>query len=186
MLDFLRGKEKKIKADPLAGQVNEVGASGLSMLQSGANNLNKLYGNPEGFVNNQIDLENRAIRNASDDAARRTRELIAQRGMGTSSIGLGQEANMNRDMNEKLSLNNASGLQRLKGLYGEQMQAGQGLFNTKIQGNQNLQMQQAKYRTGGLAPLLGMAAGAYIGSKSGNALGGAQIGSGLGQMYANS
>ena len=181
MLDFLKGKEKKIKADPLAGQINQVGASGLSMLQSGANNLNKLYGNPDGFVNNQIDLENRAIRNASTDAARRTRELIAQRGMGSSSIGLGQEANMNRDLNEKLALNNASGLERLKGLYGEQMQTGQGLFNTKLQGNQNLQMQDVKYRTGGLAPLIGAGIGGYFGGAAG-----AQVGSGLGQMYANS
>lgn len=151
--DFVNGKEKKVKADVLAGDINAAGKAGLGMMSAGGEGINKLYSNPENFVGNQIDLENNAIRTAANDAGQRTRQLIAQRGMGTSSIGLGAEVNQAKQLNEKLALNNASGMNRLKGVYDDQMQTGANLFNVKASQGP-IQMQDQKYRSGGYGQLL--------------------------------
>ena len=162
--DVVHGKEKKIKADPLAGGINSTAQSGIGMLQSGANELNnKIYSNAENYIDNQIGAENMALRSAADDATRRTRELIARRGMGGSSIGLGQEANQARGLNERLALNNVSGMDRLKGLLNEKMQTGNQLLAPKL-GQGPLQMADTKYRTGGYGELLVGAGKAYASS----------------------
>ena len=157
--DIVNGKEKKIKADPLAKDINAAGKSGIGMMNSAAGGLNKFYENPDNFVNNQIDVENNAIRSASQDALRRTKSLIAQRGMGMSSLGLGQEVNAERDLTEKLAMNKASGMDRLKGLYNEQMNTGNQLYGAKAaQGP--VQMTDTTYRTGGYGQLIGAGIGA--------------------------
>lgn len=164
--DIVNGKEKKIKADPLAGTINAIGSSGLSMLKSGGDELNnKIYNNADNYVGNQIDLENKLLRTASDDAAKRTRQLIAQRGMGMSSIGLGQEVNNQKQLNEKIAMNNASGMDRLKGLLNEKMQTGMQMFNPKASQGP-IQMTDTTYRTGGYGQLIGagLQAGATLGS----------------------
>jgi hypothetical protein len=178
---FLKGKEKTYKADPLAKDFNSSAQSGMGMLNAGANSLNeKFYKNPDNYIDNQIGMENNLLRNAAQDATRRTRQLIAQRGMGSSSIGLGQEVNQSRNLNEKLAMNNASGMERLRGLLGDQMKTGQQLMAPKMaQGP--IQMQDLKQRSGGMASLLGAAAGGYFGGPAG-----AKIGAGLGQAYQNS
>lgn len=174
--DILGGKEKKIKADSLAGDINRAGKSGLGMMQTGADALNaKVYNNPENYVDNQIATENKLLRSASDDAARRTRQLIAQRGMGSSSIGLGQEVNQARSLSDRLALNNASGMDRLKGLYQEKMNTGAQLFGVK-QSQGPIQMQTVKYRSGGLGGLIGAGIGGALGGAPG-----AQVGAGVGQ-----
>lgn len=182
MLDsLLKGSKKTYKADPLAGDINAAGKSGLSMLNSGAQELNdNIYNNGQNFVDNQISVENKMLRSASDDALRRTRQLIAQRGMGNSSLGLGQEINQARSLSDRLAMNNASGMDRLKGLYEDKMNTGAKLFAVK-QSQGPIQMQKIKTREGGLATLTGAAVGGYFGGAQG-----AQAGAGLGQMYQNS
>lgn len=165
--DIVNGKEKKIKADRLAGDINAAGKAGLGLMNTAGAGLNKLYANPENLVDNQIDLENKFLRTASDDAARRTRELITRRGMGNSSIGLGQEVNSARNLSEKLAMNNASGMDRLKGVLGDQMNAGAQLFGVKSSQGP-VQMTDTKYRTGGYGQLLSagiQAAGTYMAGK---------------------
>lgn len=163
--DLVNGKEKTIKADPLAKDINAAGKSGVGMMNTAGAGLNKLYGNADSFVNNQIDVENNAIRSAAQDAQRRTRQLISQRGMGMSSIGLGSEVNQAKQLNEKLALNNASGLDRLRGVLGDQMNTGAQLFGVKsAQGP--VQMTNTTYRSGGYGQLIGagmQAAGAAYG-----------------------
>lgn len=179
--DLLKGKEKTYKADPLAKGINGAANDGLNIMSAGANSLNnQFYKEPNKYIDNQIGMENRLLRNASDDASRRTRQLISQRGMQNSSIGLGQEVNQNRTLSDKLALNNASGMERLRGLLNDQMKTGSQLMAPKL-GQGPMQMNDIKQRSGGLASLAGAAAGAYVGGPAG-----AQIGAGLGQAYQNS
>lgn len=151
--DIVNGKEKKSKADALAKDINAAGKTGLSMMTTGADSLNQnFYNNPTNYVDNQIQTENKLLRTASNDAVRRTRQLIAQRGMKNSSIGLGEEINQEKTLNDRIALNNASGMERLKGVLNEQMQTGNNLYNLKAQ--QGIQMNDQKYRTGGYGQLI--------------------------------
>jgi hypothetical protein len=170
--DLIHGKEKTYKADPLAGDLNSAAKSGMGMLSGGANSLNeKFYKNPDNYIDNQIGMENNLLRNASQDATRRTRQLIAQRGMGSSSIGLGQEVNQARGLNERLAMNNASGMERLRGLLGDQMKTGQQLMAPRMaQGP--VQMNDITARSGGYGQLIGAglgAAGMMMGGPAGGA-----------------
>jgi hypothetical protein len=155
--DVVNGKEKKLKADPLAAPINAAAQQGAGYLQSGGSKLNDIYNqDPTQFVNNQIGIENKLMRGATDDAVRRTRQLITQRGMGNSSVGLGTEVNQKKQLNDQLALNNASGVSRMREMG---IQNGQGIMNT---GNallapklsQGVQMQDQTYRTGGFGQLL--------------------------------
>jgi hypothetical protein len=183
--DLLKGKEKKISADPLAADINAAGKSGIGMIQDGANSLNSIYSqDPTSLINKQIGMENAVARNAADDATRRTRQLIAQRGMGGSSIGLGQEVNQKRSLMETLGLNSASREGRIRdmsiGNAQGRVNAGNSLWNLKASQGP-IQMTDVKYRTGGLAGLIGAGVGGYLGGAQG-----AQAGMGIGQMYQNS
>lgn len=187
-MGLFSGKKVKVKADPLAGDINAAGKSGLDMLRGGASALDDVYKrDPSEVVNSQIAMENKFARSAAEDAGRRTRELIAQRGMGSSSVGLGAEVNNRKNMMDQLSMNSASGISRLRDMELQnaqgRMNAGNSLFNTKLQGNQNLQMNSYSYRKGGMGKLLGTATGAALGGYLGGTAGakaGAQIGGGLG------
>lgn len=180
--DLLKGKEKKIGADPLAKTINQSGKFGLkNLMLRGAQDLdNKFFSNPEASVQNQIGLENKLMRGAVDDSMRKAGSAIASRGMQNSSLGLGQLVNAQQGLRDKIALNNASGMERTKDLIKEKMQVGANLFGAKTaQGP--IQMQQVKYRTGGLGGLIGAGIGAYAGGPAG-----AQVGMQAGNMYANS
>lgn len=177
MLGSLFGKEKKLKKDPLADSVNNLGKQGLSTLTDASRQLNdSFYDDPSNYARTQVDIENNAIRRASQDAEKRTQQLLSQRGMGNSSIGLGQQINQRQSLNERLGLNNASVLDRTKGLLNEKLQMGQNLFNVKASQGP-MRMEDVSYKTddsgmkilsGGLS-LLGAGLGNYFGSKAGAA-----------------
>lgn len=180
--DLLGGKKTTIKADPLAKDINALGKQGIGYMSSAANNLNeKIYNQGDNYVENQIALENNAIRGAAQDAQRRTKQLIAQRGMGMSSIGLGTEVNQAKQLNEKLALNKASGMERLRGLYGDQINMGNQLFGVKSSQGP-IQMTNTTYRTGGIAGLIGAGVGAYYGG-AGGAQAGMAAGNALGASF---
>jgi hypothetical protein len=156
--DTLQGKEKKIKADPLAGDINNAARSGVDYLKSGASRLNDIYSqDPTEVVNAQISMENKVARTAADDAIRRTQSLISQRGLGNSSIGLGAQVNQERSLLDKLAMNKASGISRLRDMSIEngmgQINAGNSLFNLKASQGP-IQLQDQKYRTGGYGELI--------------------------------
>ena len=162
--DLVNGSEKKYAKDPLANDINAAGKSGIAGLQAGANQLNSIYNqDPQALVDSQISMENKLARGAADDATRRTSSLLAQRGMGASSIGLGQEINQGRQLNNQLSMNNASGIARLRDM---QIQNGQGLMNVgnslygvkTAQGPAQMQDQYA--RSGGYGQLIAAGIGA--------------------------
>jgi hypothetical protein len=183
--NLLKGKEQVNRKDALANDINASAKTGMGYMNSGASSLNALYNeDPSQIVNSQIGMENKLARGAADDATRRTQQLIAQRGMGTSSIGLGQEVNNRKNLMDRLSMNTASGISRLRDMRLSnaqgQMNVGQALYGLKTQQGP-IQMQTTKYRTGGLAGLAGAAIGGYMGGAQG-----AQVGAGIGQMYQNS
>jgi hypothetical protein len=187
--NILKGKEVTYKRDPLAGNINMQAKKGLNSFISPASaELRKIYANPQQAINNQIGLENKLMRGASEDAARKTQELIAQRGMGTSSIGLGQEIGAHKQLSEKMAINNASYNDRFKDLQNERMQTGMNLFGLKTaQGP--IQMQNINTRKGGMAQLIGTVGGAAAGGMMGGPQGaqtGAQVGSAVGGYYQNS
>lgn len=176
--DLVNGKEKKYAADPLANDINATGKTGLGYLTSGAERLNNFYNqDPSQVVDSQIGMENKLMRGATDDAVRRTRQLVTQRGLSNSSIGLGQEVNQAKQLNDKLAVNNASGISRLRDMQLQnaqgQMNVGNGLWQVK-QAQGPVQMQDQYQRTGGFGQLIGagaQAAGTYFGAKAGAAAG---------------
>jgi hypothetical protein len=142
-------KTKKYKKDPLAAGINNLGKMGVASLAAGGMELDKIYSNPDKTISNQIGIENKLMRGASEDAARRARDLIAQRGMGASSIGLGQEINLGKQLNDKLAMNNASKMNRLIDINKERLNLGNTLLAPKL-GQGPLQMKTIKQRTGGI------------------------------------
>lgn len=169
--DLVHGKEKKYKADPLAGDINDAGKAGLTQLRAGGEKLSSIYNqDPSQVIDSQIGIENKLMRSSADDLNRRTNQLLAQRGLSGSSIGLGQQVNQQKLLSDKLALNKASGFQRLRDM---SIENGQGLLNT---GNalaapklaSGVQMTDLKTRTGGYASLIAgglSAAGQYYANK---------------------
>jgi hypothetical protein len=156
--DVVFGKEKKMKADPLAGDINAAAKSGIGFLRQGADRLNNIYSqDPTQVVNAQIGMENKVARSAADDATRRTQSLIAQRGLGNSSIGLGAEVNQRKSLLDRIAMNNASGISRIRDMGIEngqgQVNAGNSLFNLRASQGP-IQLQDQKYRTGGYGQLI--------------------------------
>lgn len=178
--DLLGGKAKTYKADALAKDINAAGKLGINSMTNTFNQLNdKIYNNPENFVENQIGIENKMLRGSSEDASRGLKSMIAARGMGNSSVGIGEQLRLDKTLNDRIALNNASSGSRLKDLLAEKMNLGQTMFGVKTSQGP-IQMQDIKQKQGGLAPLVGAGLGAYFGGAQG-----AQVGMGLGQYMAS-
>jgi hypothetical protein len=173
---LLGGGTKTYKADPLAGDINAAAKTGIGYMDSGASRLNNIFNqDPTQLVNNQIGMENKMLRGSTGDAERKTSSMLASRGLSNSSIGLGQVLNLHKGLNDKLALNNASAMSRIRDtdLQNSQglMQTGQNLFNIK-QAQGPIQMQDVKTNNGGLmeimgalAPGIGAGVGSYLGKK---------------------
>lgn len=182
---LLKGKEKTYAADPLAGDVNATGKAGLTYMRSGGKSLNDIFSqDPTRVVNNRIAQENRMLNSVANDTNKRAEQLIAQRGMGSSSIGLGQVLGQRKNLSLGMVMNNAGAEGRIRdmmiqngeGLIG----AGQSLWQPKASQGP-MQMTDVKKRSGGLAGLLGAGVGAYFGGAQG-----AQTGMAMGDAYAYS
>lgn len=177
--DLLGGKTKTYKKDPLADDINAAGKLGIGQMTSATNELNdKVYGNAENFIDSQIGLENKMLRGSTADANRSLSKMIAQRGMGNSSIGMGEQINQERQLSDKIAMNTASSGSRLKDLLNEKLTGGSSLWNVKASQGP-VQMQDIKQKQGGLMPLIGAGVGGYLGGASG-----AQVGMGLGQYLS--
>lgn len=185
---LLKGKKKTYKKDKLAGTINQAGAEGLSNLRTGAQDLSSVYSESPDQLNErisgQIGRENNALLSGVNDAMKLSDRLTAQRGMGSSSIGLGNLINQRRQYSQAVGLNNASLLDRIRSARIENAQGkmgiGQNLFAIK-QGAGPIQMNTIKKREGGLGGLVGAGLGAAMGGAKG-----AEIGMQLGNAYQNS
>jgi hypothetical protein len=130
-----------------------------------------------GGVQNQMAAQERQVRTGAEDQARKAQELVSQRGLGNSSVGIGAILNAHRDLGDKVGAIRASEpmfkLQNLQNV----TQGVNSIMNEQGQSKIFKLGQQGGQRKGGLAPLLGAGAGAYFGGPQG-----AQAGASMGQM----
>jgi hypothetical protein len=127
------------------------------------------------IAKNRVAGQENQIRASGMDTERNAKQLIAQRGLGNSSVGLNAIINSNRDMGDRLNANRAT----LPGLQYDMKVANLNNTSAGINNILNTRMfkqgQAGGVRQGGLAPLLGMGLGAAFGGP-----GGASVGGGLG------
>jgi hypothetical protein len=131
---FGGGKKEVIKNDPFATKLNKLADGGYATAKSGIRDQQKFYDNTtaEDYGRNQIALENKLTQNASEDAARKTRELIAARGLGNTSIGLGLENNAAKTLSDKMAMNNATLNDRMMNFTNNKIQAGFNPINERV------------------------------------------------------
>lgn len=136
--------------------------------------------NPAQFERGEMLREQRAIGQGAEDSKRKLQEMMARRGMGGSSIGIGQALNIDRDVAEKKALLGAglarrkreAELNRIKTIMGmQQLPMGLTPGGTYQQGG----------RQGGIASAIGAAAGGYYGGAAG-AKAGAGIAESIGSV----
>lgn len=120
-------------------------------------------------------MENQIIADAQDQE-RLARQQVAQRGLGNSSLGLSAVLNSGRKVGEKIAGVRAN-MSNMQADNLNRVSSGlSGLLGAQSGGKIFKQGQASQGRQGGLAPLIGGAAGAYFGGPAG-----AQVGMGLGQ-----
>ncbi len=182
------GEDAKMGTIPLSESLKKNVEAGRAAQLSGLGALRStLSEDPTELARSQAAAERlssvRASRAAGEDTARRLQEQIAQRGMGTSSVGLAGLSNIRRQTAQDISRANvAEQLSLPERIRALRLQQAQGLIGGagQVLGQPGTEartyMQPATGGSGGLAPLLGAGLGAYFGGAQG-----AQIGAGLGK-----
>tara|TARA_R110000868_G_scaffold87034_5_gene243670 strand:+ start:8948 stop:9709 length:762 start_codon:yes stop_codon:yes gene_type:complete len=191
--DFLLGKKKGgFSADEIAGEIRRVQGKGILTAEKGLEKLNKELETDGGdIVRQQIAQQQKGVLTSAQDARRRAQQLMAQRGLKNTSLGLASD----RSITQQAGSENASLQSQIPGLVRQQnladanmlQQAGQGTFGN-LGGTAGIRFQgQEGSRSGGLlgvasalAPAAGAIAGGIFGGPAGAQMGGA-IGSGVGQ-----
>lgn len=129
----------------------------------------------------QIQSQQKQIRQNADDMTRVAQQEVAKRGLGGTSLGLGAILGQKANMGERLG-----DIQASRPMLENQIKRGNlefasnginSLLNSRMNAFAYQPAQASKGRQGGLAPLIGAAAGAYLGGPAG-----AQAGMGIGQM----
>lgn len=186
---LLGGKEQTYGADSNAKMLNKAAKQGIQSAITAHSDSNKLEGDPTQLIKGQIGIENKLMRGATDDAARRAQDLIAQRGMTNSSIGLGQQVNAQKSLFDKIAMNKATEAERVRDMkltnVNRRMDMANRLFNMRASQGP-MQMQTIKQKSPGIGGALGAAAGGFIGSKFGGPMGGkvgSQAGGAIGGMF---
>ena len=164
--NLLRGKQVTDPASPLAGDIRALQAEGIGLQKEGL----KALKDPSAGLGAQIAREQKGIRAAGEDAQRRNQALIAQRGLGRSSIGTSMQNQAFQNTANQLAANKASFGERLRGRQLEGLQAG-----SQLTAAAPIRMQAKTRRVGGIGQLLGTGLGAAFGGAAG-----AQIGGGIG------
>jgi hypothetical protein len=129
---------------------------------------------------NQIAQQSNQARANVEDQQRKAQQMVAQRGLGSSSIGVNAILNQGANLGNQLGAIQASQPALENQMRQQNLNFATGGIN-QILGEQGqskvLKLGQAsKGRQGGLAPLIGAGAGAYMGGPAG-----AQAGLGIGQ-----
>lgn len=179
--DLLLGKKDPGKADETIDMNTPEGyAVQQRLIDRYADLANQ---SPDQIAANMSQQRERQILQNVKDNEMRTRQLVAQRGLGGSSVGLGQILGQQRKAAEDIAAVRANQpiLQRQLGI--ENLNAATGGIN-QILGlqaqNKILKLgREGGQRQGGLAPLIGAGIGGYLGGPAG-----AQVGMQAGQ-YAS-
>lgn len=168
--DILLGKKQgTIPPDQIANMIRATQMKGIS-------ELNQALSAPVGqVVGAQAARESKGILSAAQDARRRAQQLMAQRGLAGSSIGLGQERSITQQAGEQLGALQASLPERIRQMQLSNAQARIGVGGLGTTQGIRFAPEQGQ-RTGGflgiasaLAPLAGQAAGAYKDYQTGQA-----------------
>lgn len=129
--------------------------------------------------NQSVNLENQARAGANDQEIR-ARQMVAQRGLGGTSLGLSAILNQKAGLSDQIGAIRANKPMLENQMTRENLQLASGGINQILneQGQSKvLKMGQAsKGRQGGLMPLIGAGVGAYLGGPAG-----AQAGMSIGQ-----
>lgn len=193
--DVLRGEkdpgvaDKYLNLDPSLQRNTEQGrraqAQGLG-LQS--EELKRLQGVNVDQLANRVQVKGeKALIGQGKDEQRRAQQLVAQRGLNRSAVGLNAMVNAGGKTHDKLASMRADAPMMREKIAGQRMQS---IGNVTGGINQSLGSHGAQrdfvqgrtggQRSGGLLSLAGTAAGAYFGGPAG-----AAAGQGLGQGLAN-
>lgn len=152
------GKKKKVRADPLAGDINAAASQGLGYVNNGAKKIAEIYNqDPSEFVESQMKEQEKALDGVLADTQRRANDLLSQRGLGKSSLkqGLSLRDKIERDQRKAFLKASRAEYERSVGLDNGQglMGAGSGMLGLKTNTG-SIQMDEYKYRTGGLSGVL--------------------------------
>ena len=187
--------DKMIELDPSLRQTVEQGRAGQQQgLGLYSDELRRLQGtSPETLSQIVQARKEKGIIGEGKDAKRRAQQLVAQRGLNKSSVGLNAMLQAGSKTGEKIQTARANQPLMTEQIASQRMgQIGQatGGINQVLnaQGAQRdlVQGRQGGQRSGGLLGLLGGAVGAYAsGSNGGDPFKGFQAGQGLGTGLSN-
>lgn len=183
--DFLLGKKKGgFSADEIAGEIRRVQGKGILTAEQGLDKLNKaMEVDADSVVREQAARQQQGILSSAQDARRRAQQMMAQRGLQNSSLGLSSD----RSITQQAGAQNASLNAQLPGMIRNQriadaqtmQQGGLGTFGG-LGGTAGVRFHgQEGSRSGGvlgvasaLAPLAGTVAGGIFGGPMGAQMGG--------------
>lgn len=136
------------------------------------------------FLRAQVSREQNAALQSGEDTKRQMRDMIARRGMGNSSIGLGQMNAINKDTSDKVAGIGATLNERMRNDKLNNISTLMSYTQPGMALNVERSVQQKKKGgLGGIGTVLGGAAGAYYGAKTGDFAGGAKAGAGIGSIF---
>jgi hypothetical protein len=162
--DILLGKKGKATKDSYT-QLDPLQQKALGQYGSILDN------NTDQVAENAIAGQENQIRASGADAQRNAQDLVAQRGLGNSSVGLNAIINSNKNMGDQIGAARAM----LPGLRQEMklnnLNGATNGINSILNTRMFKQGQAAGPRTGGLAPLLGAGLGAAFGGPAGASVG---------------
>ena len=190
--DLLFGKkdpgvaDKFLALDPSLAKTVELGRKGQqNILSAAGRELAAIKAGPSarGLAGITAAKQERQIRAGAQDQARRAGDLVAQRGLGSSSVGLRALLAPGRDVGRRIGqIRAATPLleQQFRSQRIGQIGTIGGVLGTPGAQRAFIQGRASTGRSGGLAKLGLTAAGAFFGGPAG-----AQAGAGFGQSLAN-
>ena len=180
---LLRGKQ--VGPDAEAGAIKQLKLQGLMAQAKSLEDLEKMPGGAETAIAD-VAREQRMLSQGAGDQRSKLQQLMAQRGMGGTSMGTSAELGLSKQFADQKMALQASLPGRMRELELQRLQNRAALGSGLAGSVGNIPLRFQSERKGGLAGLLGMGAGAGLGGFFGGPAGaqaGAQIGGGLGQYY---
>lgn len=171
MSNIIKGKKVTTQADAIAKDIKALGQQGAGLQKSAISELNKPAAGMEAAI---LGRKAKLARASGADAERQAKKLAAQRGMGSSSIGLGMQQQASQRTADKLADIRSQKGQLARQFAQEKFNLGSGLISQRGP----IKMKATTVRKGGMGKILGMAAGAALGGPAGAQMGG-QIGGAL-------
>jgi len=182
---FGRKEEPQFAAPKLPTELIKVQRAARNLQYGGLKGLSKVP--VEKIAGQEVEKATRGLIGQREDARRRLQSMLARRGLGATSVGMGAMTGLERDTARDIQETRLSLPERIRQLQMQRIQAASGALQAP--GYVPQAMQVDTQRRGGLLPLLGLAGGAALGGALGGsrgALAGGQIGAGTGQMLTQS